>query len=191
MATGTSAAAIVGAFTGLASLGWQIFKHLKEGPVLRVSVSQGMELIVPGRQRDGQLLMMINVTNIGSQPTKLTHLIIERYRYRFDCILRRKPLAHGVVPWPGVKDLPYKLSVGDLWTGSMYQKGVDRYFREGGHLYIGIYHTFGKHSKVVRVAPHPAVSPSSRTPMCLKASSSASQFMRRATVRVAWVDACT
>nr|WP_163501695.1 hypothetical protein [Halomonas socia] len=153
MALATGVAAIIGASTGVASLGWQIFKHLKDGPVLRLSVSQGMELIVPGREPDDQLLTVVNVTNVGSQSTTLTHLIVERYRNRFDRALRRKPLAQGLVPRPGAMDFPHKLAVGDQWIGTMYQQDLDRYFTEKGHLYIGVYHTFGKRSRVVRITP--------------------------------------
>lgn len=152
MAAGTSAAAAIGAFTGIASLGWQVFKFFKEGAVLRVSVAQGMELISQGGT-EATNLTSVNVTNVGSQPTTLTHLVVERYAKRYSRLLRRKPLDQGLVPNPGAMKLPHSLAVGDQRIGTMNQDNVDGFLQQGGCLYIGVQHAFGKRPKMVRVKP--------------------------------------
>lgn len=47
MVVGTSTVAIIGALTGVASLGWQIFKYLKDGAILRIRVSPNMQVNRP------------------------------------------------------------------------------------------------------------------------------------------------
>lgn len=166
MATATSAAAVVGAFAGLASLGWQIFKYLKDGPVIRMSAANDMEMLTPIRG-SSESLLMLHVANVGSQPTTLSHMLLVRYRYRFDRLLRRKPLSYGYVTDPSPGTLSAKLGVGEEWMGFASQAEVDALVAKGGHVYCGVLHTFAKRPKWVSI-PHkkpaiPALSSSSQT----------------------------
>lgn len=159
MATATSAAAVIGAFTGLASLGWQVFKYLKEGPVIRMSAANDMEMLTP-IGGSSESLLMLHVANVGSQPTTLSHLLLVRYRYRFDRLLRRKPLSYGYITDPSPGMLPAKLGIGEEWMGFAGQAEVDALVAMGDHVFCGVLHTFAKQPKLVRI-PHkkPAIPP--------------------------------
>jgi hypothetical protein len=89
MAAGTSAVAVSGALTGIASLGWQIFKHLKDGPILRIRVSQDMQMMSPDGELEEEPWVLVSIANAGSQTTTITHLFSHSYRDRFDRLLRR------------------------------------------------------------------------------------------------------
>lgn len=159
MATATSAAAVIGAFAGLASLGWQIFKYLKDGPVIRISAANDMEMLIPLRDRSESLLML-HVANVGSQPTTISHMLLVRYRYRFDRLLRRKPLSYGYITDPSPGRLPAKLGIGEEWMGFASQSEVDALIAKGGHVFCGVLHTFAKRPNLKPI-PHknPAIPP--------------------------------
>lgn len=151
MATATSAAAVVGAFAGLASLGWQIFKYLKDGPILRIRVSQDMQVIGPDGQLEEQPWALVNIANAGSQPTTITHLFSHSYRGRFDRLLRKKTASTMVFPNPDPGRLSSKLAPGEIWTGMVKQDHLQELLEEGNHLFIGVYHAFSDHPKTTRL----------------------------------------
>lgn len=159
MSTATNAAAVIGAFAGIASLGWQIFKYLKEGPVIRMSAANDMEMLSP-TQDGSESLLMLHVANVGSQPTTISHMLLVRYRYRFDRFMRRKPLSYGYIIDPSPGRLPAKLGIGEEWMGFASQAEVDALLAKGGHVFCGVLHTFAKQPKWVSV-PHkkPAIPP--------------------------------
>ena len=155
-------ALFIATLTGVASFIWQVFRYLKEGPSLRILVSQGMTRIPtrPGTEQDK--LVSMAIANVGSQATTLTHFIIMRFANRFDRILRRPPVSAALVPMPSGTGLPCKLTIGDEWIGMMKQKDLDEEFEEEGFVYLGVHHTFARRPCLVRVDPEtkPLVNPS-------------------------------
>jgi len=141
----------IATFTGVASLGWQIFSHLKDGPKLRIAISQGMKRARPLTPDQDKLLTVVNVVNAGTQATVLTHLIFALHRSRYCRLLRRKPLQEGLIPLTDPMPLPHKLGVSDQWMSLIDQTDVDQLFEEGNCLYIGVHHTFKRRAAMVRV----------------------------------------
>jgi len=142
----------IGAFMGVVSFGWQVFRYFKEGPKLLVRVNQHMELVNTFQGPNGDELVSISAVNVGSQTTTVTHLVILRFQSRWGRILRRKCRV-AFISSPKGSGLTYKLAVGDEWVGLMDQKDLDDTFHKGGTVYVGVYHTFGKGPCVVRVRP--------------------------------------
>ncbi|MEQ5856857.1 hypothetical protein EBB56_03975 [Halomonas sp. YLB-10] len=152
MAAGTSAIAIVGAITGVASFGWQVFKYLKEGPILRIKVSPGMQVVGPDAELEEEPWALVSIANAGSLPTTITHLFSHSYQGRLDRLLRRKSVTTTLFPHPDPGRLPSKLAPGELWTGMVKEEHLRESLEHADHLYVGVYHVFSDRPKVVRVS---------------------------------------
>lgn len=152
MAAGTSAVAVLGAMTGVVSLGWQIFKYLKEGPVLRLSVTESSYAVWQHADRAGPVYVM-SVASKGALATTLTGVFLVHYRQPawVSRLHRRRPFDISAFPRPQELQLPYKLNTGDQWTGLIPKSYFDLPGYPTRYVYLAIYHTYRRRPALVRV----------------------------------------
>jgi hypothetical protein len=141
MASGaTELAAWIGAATGVVSLGWNIYTRLSAGPKLRITAHAGLVRMPPPRH-DPRIFRVI-VQNIGTDPTTLTNISLYRYANRLQQF-RHRPLTPAMLLTDYALKLPYKLEVGEEWSGSIEQ---DEKFAEwlNQGLWCAVHHSFGR-----------------------------------------------
>ena len=86
----TEIAAWWGAAIATLVLGWDVDKHVRSGPRLRVRANPNMEIVgyevklglMETVLPKGTKLIHVDVTNVGDQPTTLTHFVFFAYRSR-------------------------------------------------------------------------------------------------------------
>jgi hypothetical protein len=144
--------AIYAAIVSTSVLIWQIFVWFRTGPRLRVSASTNM-MTLGDPLRDGKTYIVVNVRNVGTEQTTITHVVMFAYRswlYR----LRNKPsrtflFNHHVAAYP----LPYVLEAGKTFMSMVAQDpSVENMSREN-LLYVAIVHSFSKRPLLARVQP--------------------------------------
>ena len=149
--TATLAIAAIGAITGCASLGWNVFTWWHAGPQLRLTVSPNMVSTEDDQTRH----ILVFVTNVGTLPTTLTHVFV----HRKPALLRwrRKADTSFFVPDPSPQfRLPRLLSPGERWVGYLMQAGLKAAIEERrwADIRIAIYHDPRlRHQRVVRRHP--------------------------------------
>ena len=143
--------AIYAAFLSTTVFIWQIFVWMRAGPRLRVSASSNM--LTFGGIRDDKTYVVVNVRNIGTQPTTITHVVGFAYRNRWERF-RRRPFKnfvvnHAVAAYP----IPYVLEAGKIFTSMIEQtEKVEKLSREG-LLFVGIIHSFRPRPVLARIHP--------------------------------------
>jgi hypothetical protein len=145
----------VAAYAAIVSTGvliWQIFVWLRTGPQVKVTASSNMKTF-GGLSEDGKTYVIVNVRNVGTQQTTITHVVMFAYnnRWRF---FRKKPsntfiVNHRVVAYP----IPYVLEIGHTFMSMIVQdEALEKMSREK-LLYAGIIHSFSERTLFVRIPP--------------------------------------
>jgi hypothetical protein len=136
----TQLAAWIGACTGVASLAWNIYVKLTEGPKLIVSARPGMKRMPPRNGNPDYL--SITVSNTGTDPTTLKNLSLHVYASK-----RRKNMKKArsfvIATFEGPQ-LPHKLEVGGEWRVIMKQAGDFDQLLSTGRLWCAVHHSFSK-----------------------------------------------
>lgn len=144
----TQAVAWIGACTGVASLGWNIYTKLTAGPKLRVTAYAGMVQMPPppGNPR----FLRVTVQNIGTQPTTVTNVSFFRYKSRWARWRYRPESPAALMNEFSGPRLPHKLEVGGEWMASMQE---DEKF-EGwvcAGLWCAVHHAFENRPTQVKI----------------------------------------
>jgi hypothetical protein len=97
----------------------EVRRWMETGPRLRISVTSDMMLIGGDDDEDARYVM-VSVTNIGSSPTTITHMVLGDFENLWS-FLRGKRRWATIVPYPNknmqAPNIPYLLMPGTQWTG--------------------------------------------------------------------------
>lgn len=143
----TKCAAWVGAITGLAGLGWNIYLKLSSGPKLTV-VPLAHVIIIPAEPGDPNFIS-ISITNQGTAPTTITNLGLCIYDSWW-AAKRRKGSQYFVVK---NSELPLKLEVGEEWRPEVRQDDRIDNLLKSNKLWVTVSHAFSKRPAQAKV-PH-------------------------------------
>ena len=124
----------------------QLLRYFDEGVRLNLSVMVGARLV--GGLADLNKYLSVTVTNRGSAPTTITHMVLFNYPSR---LARRVPQwLYRRVKWFHAKSyviinytghpgpIPYLLEPGRMWMGMTKQTPEFDKMIEDGRLYVGI-----------------------------------------------------
>jgi hypothetical protein len=150
----------IGATTGIASLGWNIYVKATSGPKLDVQAISGMKIHPP--PPGNPTYLSLTVQNNGSAPTTLTNVTLQLYKSKR---ARRKQKAaenYVIGEYDGPR-LPYKLEIGSQWQGLVRTSGHFDQLLATGDLWCGIHHSFSKRAVEVKVIEPKVIGPSKAT----------------------------
>jgi hypothetical protein len=141
-----------GAIIATVILLWDIYKWRASQANLRVTASSNRQFVSPTLgTAQGEKFITVEVVNTGDKNTTITHLVAMCYN---DWLARfwGNPTKSAFVPIPGAgQPLPYKLSPGERWLGTMDQAQVQKMVHADQLLYCGVYHTTSAKPHLVRV----------------------------------------
>ena len=152
----TQLVAWIGAVTGVAGLGWNIYLRLSSGPKLRVLASANNVKMPP--PPGNPHFLSITVTNRGTAPTTITNLSFCSY----DSWWKQKPRAlckqrHGPMLRPCLiaeyegDSLPRKLDVGGEMRALMKQDGDFDKRLDSDILWVNVWHSFSRRPASVKI----------------------------------------
>ena len=155
----TELAAWVGATTGLASLIWNIYTKLTDGPRLTVAAFANMVQMPapPGNPR----FLRITVQNIGTATTTLTNLDFFTFVPRWKRFLWRTKLKKRPAETRAVLNLyqgpqfPHKLEVGSEWQALMQQDEGFENWLSTDKLCCAVWHSFSKRPVPMKIVRGP------------------------------------
>jgi hypothetical protein len=156
----TELVAWVGATTGIASLGWNIYTKITANrPKLVVKAYANMVQMPPPPKNPR--FLRITVQNNGTAPTTLTNVeffqMLPRWK-RLLSKLRPKLRAgeiHAILNDYRGPQIPYKLEVGTEWVGLMEQNENFEDWLKMDKLYCAIHHSFSKKSVPAKIIQGP------------------------------------
>ena len=90
------------------------------------------------------------VTNRGSEPTTITHMVVYEY-VSWLARLRRKCTFQAVV---NTHNVPSEVGVNRQWMGQMRYNERLAAAREAGHLYVGVIASHSERTYLLKVPPH-------------------------------------
>jgi hypothetical protein len=134
-------AAWVGAVTGLASFGWNIYTHLTSGPRLELSARAGIRQI-PEPANPSKFLH-VTVRNNGTVATTINTVSLHIYGSWWKR-KRQKDTASFIIANFQGPAIPYKLEVGSEWSGLMKQDDRFDELVATDKLWCGVWYTFSR-----------------------------------------------
>ena len=154
----TELVAWIGATTGIASLGWNIYTKITANRPKLVVKAYGNMIQMPPPPKNPRFLK-ITVQNIGPAPTTLTNVEFFDQAPRWKRILynlhpkMRVGEIHAIMNDYRGPQIPLKLEVGSEWTALMQQdERFDDWLRSD-RLYCAIHHSFSNKAvpaKIIR-----------------------------------------
>lgn len=157
----TDLVAWIGASTGVASLGWNIYAKITANRpklVVRAFANMIQMPTPPGNPR----LLRITVQNNGTAPTTITNIefLDETPRWtQLLCRLRLKKRGeekHAILNnYQGAR-IPYKLEVGNEWVAIMEQDDKFDEWLKNGKLHCAIHHSFSRKAVPTKIIRGPA-----------------------------------
>ena len=134
----TVAIAAYAAIVATGALFLEIRRWFETGPRIRISVMPVAKLY-GGIEPDPSNYLALSVTNFGSAPTTITHMLIHRFDSSL-AKLRNRPSFSAFVKEPNTdgRPIPCILQVGSQWHGrTIYDPQLVELARSG-KLYVGI-----------------------------------------------------
>lgn len=147
--------AVYAAVVASAVLIWDVIKWMGSKARLNGRLSTGMKMFgftVPGYSAD-QFYTSISVTNVGNQPTTITHVLLYAYGCWFNrFVLRKRSTSAFVAHDSRLGQIPYLLEPGKMF--STYVAENDEYISlsQNERLYVVISHSMGR-DHYMRVPP--------------------------------------
>jgi hypothetical protein len=126
------------------SVVWQVWREVRSGPRLRVTVSANMQ--TPPALPDGSWgpkMIAITVYNIGDAGTSITHLIGHLYPDEQRHQMHHMPRVLGVIPGEHAK-FPVFLEPGKFWTAWLTQSELEEKVAPGEFLDLGVVHSMNE-----------------------------------------------
>lgn len=148
-----AAIAWIGALTGCASLGWNVYTWLTKGPRVIVTAHHGMVYIGAGFDQSPRI--NVTVVNRGDAPTTINNLIIWHFPSRLRAWRCRPDTPALVVNDFGVSaPPPFVLTPGDEWKPLTLQAPLDTMVVDHGwrgYLYFVVFHTMSTKPVLARL----------------------------------------
>lgn len=140
-----------GAGVGSLALLWEIFRWVRSGPRLAVTVRRRILKFNLRRTPTGHPLpdprfvgLLVEVSNVGSAATTLTHVQIREYDDVIGHLLRRPNSTKTLWGRGNHEGLPARLDPGAIWEENWHEtKGIAA---EGGFYRCYVFHSGGKPS---------------------------------------------
>ena len=156
--TTTELVAWIGATTGIASLGWNIYTKITGNRPRLVVKAYANTIMMPPPPRNPRFLR-ITVQNNGTAPTTITNVEFfnratrwRRFLYKLRPKMQIGDLRAILNDYQGPQ-IPLKLEVGSEWTAVMEQNDKFEDWLKTDKLWCGIHHSFSKQpvpTKIVR-----------------------------------------
>ena len=86
---------------------------------------------------DGQEKLVLIVTNVGTLPTTITHMVMHTFKTVFHRILR-KPNQSFLVNAISLSSVPAKIEASDIWMGQANYDEVTNELRASGKMFVGV-----------------------------------------------------
>ena len=156
----TDLVAWVGASTGVASLGWNIYAKVTGNRPRLVIRAYANMIEMPPPPRNPRFLRII-VQNSGTAPTTITNVEFldetprwKRILYRFRLKKRGKEI-HAILNDYRGPNIPYKLEVGTEWVGWMEQDDKFDDWLKKGKLCCAVHHSFSQKTVSTKIIQGP------------------------------------
>lgn len=154
----TELVAWIGATTGIASLGWNIYTKITANRPKFVVKAYANMVQMPPPPKNPRFLR-ITVQNIGTAPTTITNVEFyklipwwKRLLYRLH-LKKRGEEIHAIMNDYQGAQIPHKLEVGSEWVALMEQDGGFEDWLNTDRLHCAIHHSFSKRpvpAKIIR-----------------------------------------
>lgn len=154
----TGLVAWIGATTGIASLGWNIYAKITANRPKLVAKAYANMILMPPPPKNPRYLKII-VQNIGTAPTTLTNVeffeAITSWKWVLSKLRPKMRVGeiHAIMnDYRGPK-IPLKLEVGSEWTALMEQDAKFEDWLKADKLLCAIHHSFSKKpvpTKIIR-----------------------------------------
>lgn len=148
--TFTQFAAYWGMILSTFSVVWQLWQWWKRG-ALRVDVMTDMQMYPAPRGKQDQLLLMVEVANVGSQPVTLKLLHGAYYTSLWNRLRNKNPRYFVTPSAPEFDQLPHVLRPGEIWRSGFEQDSDLEQMLGSGHLLIRMTHSLSKRDAATRV----------------------------------------
>jgi len=153
----TELVAWIGATTGIASLGWNIYSKITANRPRLVVKAYANMIQMPRPPRNPRFLR-ITVQNIGTAPTTITNVEFFKAHPRWKRLLyklhlkKRGEETHAIMNDFRGPQTPHKLEVGSEWVALMEQDGKFEDWLNTDTLHCAIHHSFSKPvpTKIIR-----------------------------------------
>lgn len=131
---------------------WEIIKWVRQGPRLKGRANSGMKTFGMGYS-DDKTYVVLNVTNVGTEKTTITHVAIYGFK-RWWSWLRTRPdkagvVKHSIAAYP----IPYVLNVGEKFMSMCHQDDELEQWSRDYWLYAVIVHSFSDKPLLMRIKP--------------------------------------
>ncbi len=150
--TNTDLVAWWGAILATIVLAWDIYKWKTSGPQIRFTARPNMKTFnVP--THDGKTWVYVNVENIGTRATTITHLAFQYYKNWFKKVIN-KPNSSWIIGNASVFPeyrIPYVLNPGTIWQGCALQTDELEEKSRKGYLICKLYYSQHKRPRKYRV----------------------------------------
>lgn len=131
---------------------WDIYKWVKSGASVVVSVQPNMQSFGgPAQSFGGTNYVVVEAVNKGNKKTTITHLVAYYYSSLIKRLLRRQSQAFFVANTGLAQPLPHVLEPGERWLGIMEQNQDLEKMAGEGYLYCGINHSLKARAVLKRV----------------------------------------
>lgn len=148
----TEFAAWWGAGVGTLVLAWDVYKWMKHGPQIALSIGTNMMVFGGGVREEGKFVT-VRVKNRGDGPTTIENMGLVHYRSHMHRLFRRTDVQM-VISRAGISfELPHVLQPGDIWDGRAVQDEELEALANKGYLECHIYCSHAKRPIVKRVKP--------------------------------------
>lgn len=143
--------ALYAAIISTSVFGWQIYTWLRQGA--RLIGRTNTNMVTAGNGSIGQQRhLVINVTNIGNQPTTITHAAMYSFGNWF-AWARGKPTRAFVLGQGIIHPLPYVLKVGELYMHMVTQTAEIEQLSRDTKLFVVVIHAFSERPLLLRIRP--------------------------------------
>lgn len=143
------------AIVATGALAWNIFIWLRTGPRLKLSISTNMTFVPASYgYKESDTFVVYTVSNVGTLPTTITHVVLYGYTTWFDYVRRKAiktalvnsgpPLSHAV---------PYVLKNGETFSAVATQDEMIRKWSRQYRLYGAVIHSGSDRDVRTRIMP--------------------------------------
>jgi hypothetical protein len=137
------------------ALALEVRRWFESGPKLILNVMSDAG-VIGGIDEDNRPKFALTVTNRGSMPTVITHMILFGYKNWLSKI-RGKPFFTAIIPNPApTHPIPFHLDSNKYWIGVGYYRGDKKEIQEmraKGQLYCGVICTHSSKEYLIKLQP--------------------------------------
>lgn len=145
--------AIYAAIVSTCVLTWNIVTWTLTGPRLRGAARLGMKMLGDADDDDDRWYVVVNVANIGTAPTTITHVFVYGYANWFQYLSGRQTKSAFVKIGPPSHPIPYVLKNGETFMALINQDKELEEWSRTTRLYVAIAHSSTRRNLFMRLPP--------------------------------------